>query len=349
MSEPQAAMAGPRNVFIVGADAGLGAEWVRDLAGLLAGHGHQVREVPAGEPTARLTGLLKEAGPGGVVIAVGLAGLRTAAQAGPGPLPIIGLCLEARQTLSAGRRKEIVEAASGTTRFLALSAEDADDWARAGLTNADVIDTALRPAPAPATGSGAELAAGPAAGGSAAAPAVGETVVRGPAVLDHAQGADLLVEAWAQVAPRHPTWRLRLGDTGPELAAVRRLADELGVADSIRFGAGSGSGSGPTAAIFALSSRQESLPGVLQDAMAGGSAVVAFGCAPVVRERLTDELDGLLVSPGNTERFGVALDRLMGDEGLRRKLGAAARESVLRSRPEAVLGRWERLFRLVYR
>jgi hypothetical protein len=43
------------------------------------------------------------------------------------------------------------------------------------------------------------------------------------------------------------------------------------------------------------------------------------------------------------------LSRLMADEGLRRAYGTAARQSVRRFAPEAVLAGWERLFDLVDR
>ena len=43
------------------------------------------------------------------------------------------------------------------------------------------------------------------------------------------------------------------------------------------------------------------------------------------------------------------LDRVMGDEDLRRRLGTAARASVRRFAPDEVLAQWEDVFALVDR
>jgi glycosyltransferase involved in cell wall biosynthesis len=101
--------------------------------------------------------------------------------------------------------------------------------------------------------------------------------------------------------------------------------------------------------IFALSSREEGFPMSIMEAMAHGLPTVAFDCAPGVRELLTDGRDGMVVTPGNTVEFAAALDRLIGDAGLRDALGDAARESVRRYDPAVILGRWERRFALLER
>lgn len=57
---------------------------------------------------------------------------------------------------------------------------------------------------------------------------------------------------------------------------------------------------------------------------------------PVVSTRITgipelvdDDRTGLLVVPGRADLLADALGRLLSDSGLRRKMGAAAREKVL--------------------
>src|SRR5437763_422307 len=53
--------------------------------------------------------------------------------------------------------------------------------------------------------------------------------------LHEEKGVDLLLEAWAQVAPRHPDWTLRIYGSGEEEDALRKLAAELGVAASVAW------------------------------------------------------------------------------------------------------------------
>ncbi|MCO5969907.1 glycosyltransferase [Actinoallomurus soli] len=61
-----------------------------------------------------------------------------------------------------------------------------------------------------------------------------------PVVVRHGRlafekGQDLLLEAWAEVAARHPSWRLRLYGSGPEEAAMwtERCRRRCGSARSI--------------------------------------------------------------------------------------------------------------------
>ena len=64
---------------------------------------------------------------------------------------------------------------------------------------------------------------------------------------------------------------------------------------------------------------------------------------------LEDEVSGLLINPGNVPGFAAALERLIKDSDLRRRLGGQARESVQRFSPDAVVDRWEKLFELLNR
>jgi glycosyltransferase involved in cell wall biosynthesis len=83
--------------------------------------------------------------------------------------------------------------------------------------------------------------------------------------------------------------------------------------------------------------------------MACGVPCVAFDCAPGVREIVTDGVDGIVVPPRNVEALAAGLDRLMGDADLRARYGSAARTSVRRFAPDAVLRQWEDMFAHVQR
>jgi glycosyltransferase involved in cell wall biosynthesis len=64
---------------------------------------------------------------------------------------------------------------------------------------------------------------------------------------------------------------------------------------------------------------------------------------------VSDGVDGLVVPPRDVEALAEGLDRLMGDEALRRRLGEAARASVRRFAPDQVLAQWEDVFALADR
>ena len=90
------------------------------------------------------------------------------------------------------------------------------------------------------------------------------------------------------------------------------------------------------AAVVVLPSHREGLPMVLLEAMAHGRAVVAtpVGGTPSLVE---DGVTGLLVPPGDAKALREAIERLLGDRELRRRLGEAAHAKV------SELCSWERV------
>lgn len=165
------------------------------------------------------------------------------------------------------------------------------------------------------------------------------------------KGYDRLIDAFAAVAERHPGWLLKIFGHGPLHGPLQKQAERLGLADRVLLPglAADIESELRGSSVFALSSIHEGLPMALAEAMACGVPCVAFDCAPGVREIITDGVDGLVVPPRDVDALAEGLDRLMGDEALRRRLGAAARTSVRRFAPDQVLAQWEGLFALADR
>jgi glycosyltransferase involved in cell wall biosynthesis len=118
---------------------------------------------------------------------------------------------------------------------------------------------------------------------------------------------------------------------GPDRPALEAEIERLGIGDRVRLlgerrdvpellGA---------ADVFVLSSRSEGLPVSVLEAMVAGLPVVASRVGGV-GELVEDEETGLLVAPGNPDELSTALERVLGDRELRRRLGAAGRERVER-------------------
>lgn len=81
--------------------------------------------------------------------------------------------------------------------------------------------------------------------------------------------------------------------------------------------------------IIALPSRFEGVPTVLLEAAACGRAIVASDI-PGCRVAVEHEVSGLLTPVGDVQALAVALERLLSDGELRRRMGAAGRERALR-------------------
>jgi glycosyltransferase involved in cell wall biosynthesis len=147
----------------------------------------------------------------------------------------------------------------------------------------------------------------------------------------------------------------------PEILFVGRLSPEKGISELVEATRGLNlvvAGDGPLrslvpdalglvpheeaqrllarAAVVVLPSHREGLPLVLLEAMAHGRAVVAtpVGGTPSLVE---DGVTGLLVPPGDAEALREAIERLLADPDLRRRLGEAARARVTE------LCSWERV------
>ncbi|MFF8813841.1 glycosyltransferase family 4 protein [Streptomyces pactum] len=157
---------------------------------------------------------------------------------------------------------------------------------------------------------------------------------------------DLLVGAWAQVAARHPDWRLRIYGRGPQQPVLREKIDELGLADHITMmGAHSPiETEWAKGSIAAVTSREESFGMTIVEAMHCGVPVVATDCPHGPGEIITDGKDGLLVPVGDVDGIAAGLCRLIEDEELRRSMGEAARVSARRYSPEEIAARYEALF-----
>ena len=156
-----------------------------------------------------------------------------------------------------------------------------------------------------------------------ARPADGPTVVVAVGRLKYPKDTRTLVEAAAQVPG---DWRLDLVGDGPERAELEQVSGErvhfVGERDDVpELLAG--------ASVFVLSSRSEGFPISVLEAMAAGLPVVASDVGGV-REQVEQEVTGLLVPRGDAVALASAIERLVRDPELRRRMGEAGRARAAR-------------------
>jgi len=150
--------------------------------------------------------------------------------------------------------------------------------------------------------------------------------------LARQKGFDMLLDAFARVAPRHPEWRLAIIGEGEEREGLSARAEALGIADRLDLPGRLAQPFGALAKadVFVLSSRHEGFPNALLEAMALGLPAVSFDCPNGPGEIITDGTDGVLVEPENTGALAAALERLMTDGAERERLGRSAVEAARR-------------------
>ena len=161
------------------------------------------------------------------------------------------------------------------------------------------------------------------------------------------KGFDVLLRAYAQLAPAHPDWRLAILGEGGERAALQAQAEALGIADRVDMPGRAGNVGDwyARADLYVLSSRVEGLSNTLLESLASGVAAVAFDCETGPREIVRDGEDGVLVRPvQDPDALAQALSRLMSDPQARARMAARAVDVRERFAPGRILARWQAVF-----
>ncbi|MGW7007793.1 glycosyltransferase [Streptomyces sp. NPDC054933] len=145
------------------------------------------------------------------------------------------------------------------------------------------------------------------------------------------KGLDLLLRAYAQAAP-HIDAQLHIAGDGPDEAELRALAQELGIAERVRW-LGRVDGTArfdllAGARLVCMPSRYETFGMVAAEALATGTPVLAYDI-PCLSALVGDAV-GVRVPPGGITAYAEALAKLAADPEHCAALGAAGPASVRR-------------------
>ncbi|HEX4634215.1 MAG TPA: glycosyltransferase family 4 protein, partial [Gemmatimonadales bacterium] len=150
------------------------------------------------------------------------------------------------------------------------------------------------------------------------------------------KGIDTVIKALPAVLRAHPSARYAVAGVGPRRPQLEQLARDAGVAEAVRF-----LGPVPDAELPALYNAADLYVGAsrrhdllvegfgisLVEASASGLAVVG-GRSGGVPDAVRDGETGILVDPDDPAAVAAGVNRLLGDEALRKKLGAGGRAAV---------------------
>ncbi|TWU39664.1 alpha-1,4-N-acetyl-D-galactosaminyltransferase [Novipirellula artificiosorum] len=176
-------------------------------------------------------------------------------------------------------------------------------------------------------------------------------VILGVGRLEQEKGFDRLIDAFAifaqQSGKRLPTpWTLRIVGEGSQRDSLQRLANSLGVANSVEM-PGWVRPIEPEyakASLFVLPSHYEGFPSALLEAMAAGLPCIGMRCQSGAVEIIKHESDGLLCDD-NVNALCEAIKRLTDDPERCAQLAAKASEVSDRFGWESMVTRYEAVLR----
>ncbi len=151
--------------------------------------------------------------------------------------------------------------------------------------------------------------------------------------LAPAKGHHILIRAMERLERGGRIVRLRLVGDGPERQSLEREVRKLELSDRVIFEGAVNQdkirGLYASADAFVLPSFAEGVPGVLMEAMAMEIPCVATYVGGVP-ELIRPEVEGILVPASDARALAEAIERLIDDPQLRRRLGLAGRVRVTR-------------------
>ncbi len=154
-----------------------------------------------------------------------------------------------------------------------------------------------------------------------------------------------VLDVWRRLAPRFPGWRLDIVGDGPDRAMLEARAAGLprvafhGFCDPAPFYAQS--------KLLLLTSDFEGFGLVLVEAQSAGCVPVALGTYPAAYDILRGTNGIVVAPPFDADAFAQTVGDLMARPAVLEGLAETARESAAAYAVEAIVDRWEALFREV--
>ena len=225
------------------------------------------------------------------------------------------------------RTKQDEKIARRFDKFVVLTNEDKEYWG--AMPNIEVIPNAAMPM-------GNNLSDGSAK----RVIAVGR--------LDYQKGFDRLIQAWG-IVQQHETfkdWTLDIFGQGEWKKMLQNMIDkaELNKHTHINKPTNAIGKEYANSSLIVMTSNYEGFGMVLVEAMACGVPAIAFDCKCGPKDIIKNGTNGLLIANGDINGLAEAMMKLMGDESLRSKMSAYAREVANIYSEEKVMQKWISLF-----
>ena len=162
--------------------------------------------------------------------------------------------------------------------------------------------------------------------------------------ITHQKGYDFLVDIWKLVDEKISGWELEVYGNGSDFEVIQdrilksnfknpmRLLNAIDEVDQVLS----------ESSIYLMSSRFETFPMVLLEAMSHGLPTVSFDCISGPRSILTKDEDGFIVPTFDIEASAKKIVFLVDNPSIREEMSFKAIENVKRFNPRVVMDMWNK-------
>jgi glycosyltransferase involved in cell wall biosynthesis len=165
------------------------------------------------------------------------------------------------------------------------------------------------------------------------------------------KGYDLMVEVAKKIMPRYPTWQWKIYGDGETFQDISNKIKEAHLEEQVQL-MGTCNGLDEVymhAAALVLPSYREGLPLVLLEALAYKVPAVSFDILTGPRDIITDQVNGYLIKPYDTDKMAEQLGIMIENLSLREELSAHCHDTLERFNKQQVLHQWRSLIhKLMY-
>jgi len=159
------------------------------------------------------------------------------------------------------------------------------------------------------------------------------------------KGFDRLLEAWHLLSDNYNDWQLFIFGN-EDKTPYQRIVDQYKMGGQVHLMSATNNIAEEfsKSSIYVMSSRYEGFGLVLAEAMSCGLPCISFDCPYGPREIIRNGQDGILVEDGNIQALTHAMEHLMSDAVIRKKMGNMAIKNISRYEPNAIMEQWYQLF-----
>lgn len=155
------------------------------------------------------------------------------------------------------------------------------------------------------------------------------------------KGFDRLIKIWKQIVTEHSDWELYIYGSGDRTEYIKMVM-ENGLCEYVHCMPPSENIAEEYAnsSIYCMCSRYEGFGLVLIEAMNCGLPCISYNCPYGPSEIINNENDGFLIDEDDEKQFINKLKLLMSDLNLRKKMGYAAKNNVIRYSQKNIMDQW---------